>query len=190
MKTTLTILFATTLLAGTGLAQRQAPTHDMSRAQAFFRGGDRDSDGKLSQAETRALGVSHVLVRKHDANGDGFIDKSEFYVAYRSMVQAQGESVGGDLDNEVTRILAARKAAKEKADAEARAKHAERLKQAELQKVEEARKAAAARKAEAARKAAEARKKAGETRPEGQRPQKERRPTPAPQRRGSGRVGG
>jgi len=169
MQTALTILFTTTLLVGTGLAQRQAPAHDLTRAEATFRIADRDHDGKLNQAELRAKGISQAQARQHDADGDGAIDKSEFLVAYRAIVLAGSDGVGGDLENEVTRILAARKAAKEKADAEARARHAqERIKQAELERAE------ATKRIEAARRAAEARKNAGKTGGDRQRPQRER----------------
>jgi len=128
MKNKLTILIATTLLAGTGFAQSQAPSHDLKSAQAFFTRGDSDGNGQLSLRETTSMGITQRQAASYDANGDGSIQKSEFYVAYRKMAIAGGETTNSDLDNEVARILAARKAAKDKTDAETRAQKSKRLK--------------------------------------------------------------
>lgn len=211
MKNALTILIASTLLAGTGLAQSQAPTHDLKSAEAFFRKGDRDHDGKLSRAEAGALGISRRQAITYDDNSDGSISKAEFYVAYRQMAHAGGETTGGDLDKEVTRIMAERKAAKERADAEKRKQATKRIESAKDKADAEARaqgekrikeaqdKADAKERAEAtkriqlakdkaaaeARAKAEARKKAeAEKRRKGSgvRPDKGKRPQPKPRK--------
>jgi colicin import membrane protein len=214
MKNTLTILLAATLLTGTALAQSQAPVHDKASAQAFFRKGDLDHNGKLDAAEARALGISQRQVASYDADGDGRIDKSEFYVAYRKMVRAAGEPVQNDLEDEVARILAERKAikarkdAKKRSDAEKRTQHGERVKvaedkaNAEKRDKHQKREKVAEDKANAEKRAqhdkrvqaakdkaaAEARAKAEARRKAAEQKRKEKKPAPAPKKKS--RIGG
>lgn len=124
MKKTLFLILTATTFATTGLAQRQAPVHDLNRAGAVFRTADANHNGVLSVAEARRQGLERAQFQAFDANANGAIDQNEFMVAFRRMTLDKGGRVADDLDKEVTRIMAKRKAEAEKRAAEERAKEA------------------------------------------------------------------
>ncbi|MDF1798145.1 MAG: hypothetical protein P1V81_03135 [Planctomycetota bacterium] len=184
-KSALSLLFAATFLAGVSEAQAPQKQHSLNDAQAFFRKGDRDSDGRLKPAELTAMGITTRQASDFDNDGDTYISKREFYVAYRSMVLAGGEGVGSDLDAEVTRVLAERQAAEARKRAEQRmrdAKEAEDKADAKQRAKGEQRIQDAKDKADA-----EQRRKAQERIKEGK---KDKRPVPRPRPNTPKRIGG
>lgn len=129
MKKPLFLFLAAALTASAATAQRQAPVQDLNRATVAFRTADANHNGVLSVAEAQRQGFDRTRFKGFDVNADGHIDKAEFMVAFRRTVLDKGGRVADDLDSEVTRIMAKRKAEAEKRAAEERAKQ-ERLKRA------------------------------------------------------------
>ncbi len=124
-RTALNILIAATTLAG--MAQAQAPQQrvtNLADAQKVFRTADRNSDAFLGALELRAAGLGTAKLAEVDDDGDQRISRREFYVAFRKHLVAQGKTIGADLDAEVTRELAERRARKEREDAERRKQEA------------------------------------------------------------------
>jgi len=104
------------------MAQAQAPqkVHDLAEARKVFRQADRNGDAHLSPLELRAAGYTGSKATGVDHDGDQRISEREFYVAFRKQLAAEGKTIGADLDAEVTRELAKRRAAEARKEAERR----------------------------------------------------------------------
>ncbi len=123
-KTTRITLLVAALLSTTASAQEFAGDRVLTHADAtaHFRKGDSDSNGTISRAEARGLGITAEQAAKYDYNNDSQIDPTEFAVAYHAMALAGGAKVGDDLGKQVQRELDKRRLAEKKAADAAQAK--------------------------------------------------------------------
>lgn len=112
----------TCLAAPDALAQERSAVNSLERARATFTAADADKDAKLSFDEiTRQKFVGdRAAFAAQDADGDGSWSRDEFAVYYRQTLANAGQKPADDLEAEVTRVLALRKA-KVEADARKRA---------------------------------------------------------------------
>lgn len=122
MKKTLLLILTAAATATTGFAQAPAPVQNLSRAGLAFRTADANHNGALSLPEAQRHGMQRAQFKAFDADANGAIDKEEFMVAFRRAVLKGGGRIADDLDREVTRIMAKRKAEAEKERIEAERK--------------------------------------------------------------------
>lgn len=88
--------------------QGQAIT--LAHARAAFAKADKNASGKIELAEARAAGLTRYLTQGYDVNADRALDRSEFVIAHRMRAASAKRRVAPDLEAEVTRLLALRKA--------------------------------------------------------------------------------
>lgn len=139
MKTALTLLFATALLAAPGMAQRQAPAEAGTRAGTAFRRADINHDAKLTGAELKQVGIDRRQLAAFDKNKDGGIDRAEFAVVVRKRVVADEQKAGAAARANAARADAARKAEAAKTAARAQAARTQAARKAHAAKAEQVR---------------------------------------------------
>jgi hypothetical protein len=109
MKTTFLTLSAIGCLAAALHAQGPAKPA-LERALAAFREGDVDQDGKLSAREAQALGIPGEVVTRFDDDADQSVGRDEFLLYYHDLLVQSGQPAGTELESEVGRIQAIRRA--------------------------------------------------------------------------------
>lgn len=105
-------IIAGCMLASVAAAQGPTAKNDATAARALFSSADRDGDGRLTPVELseRRIAVAESEFRDQDADKDGAWSRDEFTVHYRSIVIRSGERPAADLEAEVVRVLALRRA--------------------------------------------------------------------------------
>jgi hypothetical protein len=100
------------IVGGQALAQRGATASSLTRARATYDATDVDKNGKVSLEELRknALPIQKADFDSQDVDKDGAWSRDEFYVYYRQILVNGGQKAGDDLEGEVARIQALRKA--------------------------------------------------------------------------------
>lgn len=106
---------AVVLCAGIGVFRVPAFASDESlgtceRASAAWTRWDADRSGRVSPAEALAGGVEARLFEQADADGDGTWSRCEFVLQYAQRCRSSGVRVAADLEAEIVRIQALRKA--------------------------------------------------------------------------------
>lgn len=105
-------LFGLAFLILPGLAQE--PTRDAAVTLADVRGlfarVDADKSLGLGVAEAAKAGIGRDVFPGADLDGDGSLSRDEFVLARRRVLAASGAKVAADLDAEVARLHALRKA--------------------------------------------------------------------------------
>jgi hypothetical protein len=93
-------------------AQRGEPVNSLARARATFTATDSNKDGKvtLDELKSNALPIQKADFDAHDNDKDGTWSRDEFLVYYRQVLVSGGQRAGDDLEGEVARIQALRKA--------------------------------------------------------------------------------
>lgn len=93
-------------------AQRGEPVNSLARARATFDATDSNKDGKVSIEELKAntLPIQKADFDAQDNDKDGVWSRDEFLVYYRQILVNGGQRAGDDLEGEVARIQALRKA--------------------------------------------------------------------------------
>lgn len=93
-------------------AQAPALPNTLARARAIFASADRDGDARLSLAELRGrqLAITELEFRAEDADRDGAWSGDEFLVRFRALLSREGVRPAPDLEAEVVRVLALRRA--------------------------------------------------------------------------------
>lgn len=107
------ILLAWTCLAPqTFAAQAPEPSNTLAGARALFASADHDGDARLALGEVRAgsPSLTEAQFAEGDADRDGFWSRDEHTVHYRTSLARQGQRPAADLEAEVVRILALRRA--------------------------------------------------------------------------------
>ncbi len=100
-------------LAPIGFAvQVPAPTNGLARVRALYAAADLDGNSRLTLQELRdrQITVSEGEFRDEDADRDGAWSREEFTVHYRAILARSGERPAADLEAEVVRVLALRRA--------------------------------------------------------------------------------
>ena len=144
-------LTLTTLLALT-ISTSANPEGEGSLKQArdLFERVDRDGDARISALEAGRNGIPSKEFVAYDVDRDRKLSESEFTLFYRQLIIKAGKNVDEDLDAEVARITAARRAKKDQ--------DAERTDQAREKALADAKRAEAVRQAQAAEDLARAEK--------------------------------
>jgi len=107
------ILLAWTCLASqTFAAQAPEPSNTLAGARAAFASTDRDGDARLALGELRASlpALTEAEFAEGDADRDGTWSRDEHTVHYRTRLAREGKRPAADLETEVVRILALRRA--------------------------------------------------------------------------------
>ncbi|MCY2960037.1 MAG: hypothetical protein NTY35_07710 [Planctomycetota bacterium] len=88
------------------------PSNGLARARALFSAADRDGDARLALPELRdrLFAVTEREFRDEDADRNGSWSREEFTVYYRNLLVRTGERPAADLEAEVVRLLALRRA--------------------------------------------------------------------------------
>ena len=141
------------LLLCSGPAASGSPEDVLKRVREIYDAIDANKDGKVMLTEATAAGISAVDFAKLDSDRSAFLDAGEFVVYYRQLLIRAGSKVPAELDTEIRRIAAVKKAAAEKAAAAKEAAEKAAAKKAAAEKA--AAEQAAASKAQAEREAAE-----------------------------------
>lgn len=81
-----------------------------ARAAAAWSHWDADRSGRISLAEAQAGGIDVPLFERGDENADGSWSRCEFIVQYAERSQRAGIGIAADLEAEIARIQALRKA--------------------------------------------------------------------------------
>ena len=101
-----------TLGSETLFAQRGEPVNSLARARATFDATDSNKDGKVSfeELKSNAMPIQKADFDTQDNDKDGTWSRDEFVVYYRQVLVSGGQRAGDDLEGEVARIQALRKA--------------------------------------------------------------------------------
>ncbi len=96
----------------TGAAQEAAPADGLARARAVYASADRDGNARLTLQEVRdrQIAVTDREFREEDFDRDGAWSLEEFTVHYRTILLRSGGRPAADLEAEVVRVLALRRA--------------------------------------------------------------------------------
>lgn len=103
-------LAALGLLDVSAMAQGVKPDV-LARIRSVFQSTDTNGDGELGVAEARRKGIPAIDFAVQDADKSGALSADEFYVYYRQLLSKAGRRVPASLEQEVARVVAARKAA-------------------------------------------------------------------------------
>lgn len=97
-------------------------SNGLERALAIFAALDANGDGRLEAAERRRIGgVDPAQLSAADLDGDGFLARGEFLVLHRRLLQREGQVPARELELEVARFQAQRRAREVVANQEERA---------------------------------------------------------------------
>ncbi|MAE46972.1 MAG: hypothetical protein CMJ86_08790 [Planctomycetes bacterium] len=99
-----------------GGASAQATGVTLGKVRATFSKADTNGDALLSRAEAAAAGIPSRDMQRMDADKSGSLSGEEFIVYYSQLLSRAGRSSAKDLEAEVKRINAARRAAQQKKD--------------------------------------------------------------------------
>jgi len=89
-----------------------APANSLVRARALWTELDRDRDGRLSAEERARLAApSAAALATQDLDRDGLLSADEFVLGFRELLRTQGQLPAPDLEAEVARLQALRRAA-------------------------------------------------------------------------------
>ena len=91
-------------------AQTPSPANTLAQALATLGAADVNKDGQLSPGEVAGLGLARGEFASADSDGDGLLSRDEFLVFYRQSLLAANKTAAPDLEAEVARIQALRKA--------------------------------------------------------------------------------
>jgi hypothetical protein len=94
----------------------------LEKVRATFRKADTNGDALLSRAEAAAAGIPSRDMLRMDADKSGSLSGEEFIVYYSQLLSRAGRNSAKDLEAEVKRINAARRAAQQKKDQDRRDK--------------------------------------------------------------------
>lgn len=94
---------------GTPGAQRST----LDTVRSIFQRLDADRDGRVTAVEARNAKVSVALFNVHDVDASQGLDRDEFTLLYRDLLTKARRAVPADLQSEVSRIQARRRAAEE-----------------------------------------------------------------------------
>ncbi len=105
-------LLVLSFVAEPALAQRADLKNSLGRARATYDASDADKDGKvtLDELTRQKLKIPKVDFDAMDADKDGSWSRDEFVVYYRRLLLNSGERAADDLEAEVARIQALRRA--------------------------------------------------------------------------------
>lgn len=100
------------LSAPGAFAQERSAVNSLERTRATFTAADANNDAKLSYDEIvrQKFASDRAAFDAQDADKDGAWSRDEFAVYYRQTLANAGQKPATDLENEVARILALRKA--------------------------------------------------------------------------------
>ena len=101
-----------------GGASAQASGVTLGKVRATFSKADTNGDALLSRAEAAAAGIPSRDMQRMDADKSGSLSGEEFIVYYSQLLSRAGRTSAKDLEAEVKRINAARRAAQQKKDQE------------------------------------------------------------------------
>ena len=101
-----------------GGASAQASGVTLAKVRATFSKADTNGDALLSRAEAAAAGIPSRDMQRMDADKSGSLSGEEFIVYYSQLLSRAGRTSAKDLEAEVKRINAARRAAQQKKDQE------------------------------------------------------------------------
>lgn len=113
MKIASTLAFALLpFVTGTAHAQRVEPVNSLGRARATYDASDTDRNGKVSLEEfaRQKLVIPRADFSAMDHDKDGTWSKEEFLVYYRRLLINSGQRASDELESEVARIQALRRA--------------------------------------------------------------------------------
>ena len=108
------------------LAQETPKSTPLERADRTFSAADLSGDGKLDLGEMSRASMSRTVLQSWDEDGNRSLSRDEFLSYYRQLMVNAGQAPGDDLDREIRRIDAARKARKEREEARKKAQELER----------------------------------------------------------------
>ncbi len=101
-----------------GGASAQSTGVTLGKVRATFSKADTNGDALLSRAEAAAAGIPSRDMQRMDADKSGSLSGEEFIVYYSQLLSRAGRTSAKDLEAEVKRINAARRAAQQKKDQE------------------------------------------------------------------------
>ncbi|MDZ4774929.1 MAG: hypothetical protein SGI72_17560 [Planctomycetota bacterium] len=98
--------------AQSALAQRVEPVNSLGRARSTYDASDADRNGRVTIEEfaRQKLEIARVDFATMDVDKDGMWSREEFFVYYRRLLLNSGQRAADDLEAEVARIQAARRA--------------------------------------------------------------------------------